>query len=56
MMAPIVEVEEEKGGDKSVSELKRGYTREKDDLWLNNSLQTVEMPDPVTFRKRLRRN
>ena len=50
------EVEEEKGGDKSVSELKRGYTRKKDDLWLKNSLQTVEIPDPVTVRKRLRRN
>ena len=50
------EAEEEKNSDKSVSELKRGYTRKKDDLWLNNSFQTVEIPDPVTVRKRLRRN
>ena len=49
------EAEEEENSDKSVSELKRGYTRKKDDLWLNNSFQTVEIPDPVTVRKRLRR-
>ena len=50
------ELEEEKAGDRSVPELKRGYTRKRDDLWLNDGLQTVEMPDAVAVTKKRRRN
>ena len=50
------ELKEEKGGEKSVAELKRGYTRKRDDLWLNDSPQPLEMPDAVTVKKKRRRN
>lgn len=37
-------------------ELKRGYTRKRDDLWLDDGPQLVEMPDAVTVTKKRRRN